>query len=355
MTVFILIAIIIAYFYLRKFSNTPKRSLINCGCVLLSLEAGLRHISVGPDTATYYYYFKEVANTPWASIFLGFKDLSNFRDPAFPLIEKIFYCIIPSWQMFLVAVAVLYFFSLGKALNRLISSSEGALLAFILYIALFHIIALSGLRQCIVTALSFLLIPWIVDRKWKYAIPVIILGSTIHISFLFVLLLMPFAYISHKLKRVCHFVALLLIPIIVIVARTIIFYMTSFLANDYYAGYANVERGGNPIMFVTFCSLISLYELFNYRYLNNKKGDNLLIPANILMTLSVPLIFLDGSMIRISQYFTLYMMVSLPMIFDKVSYRRNSYLSCILFFSYMICSSSMEYHFFWENVPLYYY
>ena len=69
------------------------------------------------------------------------------------------------------------------------------------------------------------------------------------------------------------------------------------------------------------------------------------------MTLAVPLISLDGTMIRIGQYFTLYLMVSLPLVFERVSYRKVGYFGCIAFLALKVFTSDSVYYFFWENVP----
>ena len=346
-----LILIFLYFIYARK-GLAYKRHFITWGCLLLGLEAGLRHISVGPDTPHYYEMFKYACNSSWTDVFSGFTvGASEFRDPAFVVLEKIFSQFIPSWQLFLVAVAFFYFYGLWKILTRYTESIEGALLAFILYLSLFNIIALSGLRQCITTGIAFYLIPLINDRKWKIVIPIILAGSTIHISLLFMLGFIPLMIMPNRIKKSFYLIAIILMPVIAISSRSIVSYMASFLANDYYASYANGDNDESPIVYVLLCAFISIYEYLNCRKLIESKRLSFLVPSNILMTLSVPLIFLDGTMIRIGQYFTLYMMVSLPYVFDHVSYRRIAYVVCTTFLIYRVLTSSNIYNFFWENVP----
>lgn len=296
--------------------------------------------------------FQQITNTSWTEILTVITTSgSDLRDPAYTLIEKAFSTLIPSWQLFLIAIASLYFFGLWRILNQYVKSLEGVLLAFVLYLALFHIVALSGLRQCITTGIAFLLIPLINDKKWKTAIPIIILGSTIHISLLFMLLLIPLISLPNNTKKVLYLISIVLIPAIAVSARSIVAYMASFLANDYYATYANAENEANPIIYVSLCSIISIYEYINYQKLIGNYKTSFIVPSNILMTLFVPLIFLDGTMIRIGQYFTLYLMVSLPLVFDQTIYRKIAYFTCILILALSIFTSRNEYHFFWENVP----
>lgn len=350
------ILFLVLYFICLHKRNRSKSTFITWCCIILGLESGLRHISVGPDTATYYFHFKDVCDFSWGDVLSNFLvESSEFRDPAYNLIQKIFISIIPSWQLFLVAVAFFYFYSLRQLLNRYIQSLNGALLALILYVALFNIIALSGIRQCITTGIAFLLIPLINDRRWKVTIPIILLGATIHISLLFILLLIPLIILNEKTKRILYLLAIVLIPAVAIGARSIVTFMVGFLSNEYYAGYADADKSGDPIVYVAICSFISIYEYFNYKKLTSNPKTLFLVPSNILMTFFVPLIFLDGTMIRIGQYFTLYIMLSLSYIFDKSKYGKIAYIISITALIFNIFTSNFQYYFFWENVAKFYY
>lgn len=351
-TSFILVILFCLYLFYSQLKKDNRYNYITWGCVLLGLEAGLRHIAVGPDTPTYYMLFQQACNSSWTEVFQEFTSgAEDFRDPAFAVIEKLFGTIMPSWQLFLIAVATFYFYGLWRVLTRYIETLEGALLAFVLYLSLFNIVALSGLRQCIATGIAFLVIPLINDRKWKIVIPTVVIGATIHISLLIILALIPLIILPDKIKKIFYFISIVLIPIVAVGARSIITYVVGFIANDYYSGYANAVQEDNPIVYVALCSIISIYEYCNYNKLTSLDKTSFIVPCNILMTLAVPLIFLDGSMIRIGQYFTLYMTISLPLIFDQSSYRKIAYFGCIAFLAFRILTSSVEYYFFWETVP----
>lgn len=351
-TSFILVILFCLYLFYSRLRKDNRYNYITWGCVILGLEAGLRHIAVGPDTPTYYMFFQQACNSTWTEVFQGFTSgAENFRDPAFAVIEKLFGTIMPSWQLFLIAVATFYFYGLWKVLTRYIETLEGALLAFVLYLSLFNIVALSGLRQCIATGIAFLVIPLINDRKWKIVIPTVVIGATIHISLLVILALIPLILLPDKIKKIFYFISIVLIPIVAVSARSIITYVVGFIANDYYSGYANAVQEDDPIVYVALCSIISIYEYCNYNKLTSLDKTSFIVPCNILMTLAVPLIFLDGTIIRIGQYFTLYMTISLPLIFDQSSYRKVAYFGCIAFLAFRILTSSGEYYFFWETAP----
>ena len=72
-----------------------------------------------------------------------------------------------------------------------------------------------------------------------------------------------------------------------------------------------------------------------------------------LLTLTVPLINLTGTMIRIGQYFTIYMMLLVPYAIDfiaKGKSRQLFYLSSIAALI-LLClkSGSFNYQFFWQE------
>lgn len=355
-SLYILITLLVLYFIYSRCGHNNTSGFAACGCVLLGLETGLRHLAVGPDTINYYYKYQKTCDMSWSDVLSKFTvSADEFRDPSYDLIVKAFSSICSSWQMFLCIVAIFYFFGFWRVLTKYVKTLEGMLLALVLYIALFNIVSLSGIRQCITTGIAFFLIPLINDKKWKIVIPIILIGATIHISLLFLLLLIPLSLLSDGFKKIVYLISLILIPIIAIGVREIVLYMSSFLANDYYASYADADKGANPIVYVVLCSLVSIFEYCNYRKLTEDLNMSFLVPSNILMTLSVPLIFLDGSMIRIGQYFTLYMTVSLPLIFDKTHMRKFLYITSIVFLSYQIISSGSKYYFFWETVLGFYY
>ena len=102
-----------------KKDRDARRKFIMFGCVLLALQSGLRHLSVGPDTYAYSLFFKEYVNADWNSVISAlFVDSSEFRDPGFGILVKAFGSIMPDWQCFLIATGVLFVFALVRLLYR---------------------------------------------------------------------------------------------------------------------------------------------------------------------------------------------------------------------------------------------
>ena len=73
-----------------------------------------------------------------------------------------------------------------------------------------------------------------------------------------------------------------------------------------------------------------------------------------MLTVTAPLISLNGTMIRVGQYFTLYMMLLVPRAIDLISkgnIRQMFYFGMIAVLIFMSLNSrDFEYYFFWQNV-----
>ena len=365
MNIKIIVWILILIYYInshsREYDKNSISRLVRFSIILLIIESGLRHISVGPDTTGYYGSFYSVMKMDWSSVLAGlFVDKTEFRDPGYNIVVKLFATIIPSWQIFILACAVLYYYSLGRLMSKYCNSCTSVFLGFTLILALFDIIALSGMRQMITMAISMLAIESIMDKKLLRSVFLVAIGSLIHISCIFVLLFIPFVYMREKLQHTIHLFSLFVFPLIGIFSRRIVGFLAGFSANDYYMGYAEKE---NSVVGYTFAAVVFLTSLFIFFrndsiYLRASDDDvkaKFLKPAAVLMTLSAPLILQDGSMIRICQYFSIYLVITIGNIVDNSRNRRAEYLIMFFFLLFYIFTSQADYHFFWQTVSGYTY
>lgn len=354
--IYIYILFLIAYFFLSH--NGDRKRNVNyfaqfC-CFILFLESGLRHANVGPDTSTYYLSFMELKTESWTNLFNRFYEayvLGEARDPSYALIVKLFTLISGNWQLFLILGSGIYFGALYKFITRYVDTFKGMLLAFTFCISLFHIIPLSGMRQQFTMAISMLLPPLIEDKKMVKFLIVVLIGSTIHTSLICVL---PLYFLYHYFTgnaKLFIIISFLCIPIIASSAKNILAVIVSLLANDYYTEYLNEGQSG-AFLYIIFFALIVLVTIIYYDKINFK-SQKLFCSALMMISLTVPLIVVDGAMIRIGQYFTIYSMLFLPYI---IQHSKNT----ILFYSaigallYLTLTTNYEYHFFWEDIAIIY-
>ena len=81
------------------------------------LLSGLRSTSIGADTGRYEIIFEQVKNIGWNQIFeiakYSWIANSDYKDPGFYLIQKIFQIFSTDYQVFLVVVAITFFVPLS--------------------------------------------------------------------------------------------------------------------------------------------------------------------------------------------------------------------------------------------------
>ena len=135
----------------------------------------------------------------------------------------------------------------------------------------------------------------------------------------------------------------------------VMLYLSSFLENSYYSTYGELEAQGGATLYIALMEMLSLfcYVAFFRADLKKNKRLSLMYIMLPLLTLTVPLINLTGTMIRIGQYFTIYMMLLVPYAIDfiaKGKSRQLFYLSSIAALI-LLClkSGSFNYQFFWQE------
>jgi transmembrane protein EpsG len=151
-------------------------------------------------------------------------------------------------------------------------------------------------------------------------------------------------------------VALISVPFIFVGAGSIVRFMASFLENEYYQGYAETMYGG-ATTYIVLMELLSLFCFIGIRkklILGNESISYLYINLPVL-TFLVPLINLNGSMIRMGQFFTVYLMLLFPYTIDFSVTKKDRplvYSISVTILIFYILQSSVEYEFFWNSVIL---
>ena len=338
---------------------TARKVYIISICTLLVLESSLRSLLVGPDTYSYYVEFEGVKNQHWGEIWHSFIDTYIYgegKDAGFHVLIKSFLFFSDSFNFFLFVIALIFFIPLGKILYSNTTNIWQLMFAFVLYIALFHIIALSGIRQQIATGGCFMAYQCLSNNKPIRAAILILVSITLHVSATIYLLMIGAYYVFLKqeihIEKQIHLASLLLIPVMLVSARGFVGWMASFLINDYYGGYAEKAIAGGAETFVLLMELLSLicFICINIEIIKNNKSCNLLYATLPMTTLFAPLVMLDGAMIRIVQYFSIYMLLLFPLSIELKfkRYTYSIYLIAIIILLVLSLRQPFNYTFFWE-------
>lgn len=328
---------------------------------LLILESSLRSVNVGPDTLSYYFAFIDITNTGWREIWSSFFDsyvLGSGKDPGFLVFMKTVQLFSKNFQFFLFVCALLFFVPLGMIFYRYSDRLIQLVFAFTFYLAIFHIVALSGIRQQIATGFAFIAFLSLGKKQYWKSIVFILIGSVIHISAV-LFLAVPFLHLfGGKVLKPLHLGTLILVPFVALTSNSIIFNLASFLPNDYYSGYGAENTVGGAITYIALMSLLSLfcYIAIRKKHLQEDTTVSFFYIMLPLLTLTAPLTSLSGAMIRVGQYFTVYMTLLVPFAIDRIAFGKNKDIIYIVAVITLIALSlrgeGFQYEFFWQASQL---
>lgn len=347
--------IIIFGFLCSNYGRKGKTVYVWSVIVMLLLESGLRSVLVGNDTIFYFNTFNDMKLTSWSDTMRMFRDSyvqGTARDPGYYFLVKVLQIFINDFTTFLLVIGTIYFIPLGYIINKYTTRVLECVFAFALYVALFRIIALSGVRQQIALGLSFIAFAQILRGKNILALLFISIGFFIHSSCALCLAWYGLKLMPNKWINKVAIVSMLFIPFIYSMSGAIMMWFASFIKNDYYEAYGEGNMAGGANTYFMLMELLAIGCFFCLRKVtNNNTIHNFItnLPMTILLT---PLIMLNGSMIRMGQYFTLYLMVILPMAVREQLPDKNmqniTFCSMIGILIFMALQSNIVYYFYWD-------
>lgn len=299
----------------KIFSN---KSAIYCAfaTTLWIILSGLRGLSVGADTLAYKIYdFDPLKNRSWNNVFKPFVDkyienVDGIKDPAYPVIVKIFQLFSDNYQLFLIFIAVVFFVPFGIFIYK---NSKNPHFSFLLFSCLFfEFFAITGHRQTIATTIvvfgGHLLIK---KKKWLAYIIIVLLASTIHMSAICVL---PFYWLSkikiNKFTLMCYWI----VTILSYAFRNQLLNLLKFIIdNEAYDHYVqtNSASAGTFVFLLIAVGLVCTFfykNILNYDTANGK----IIINAIMLAVVFTSLLLINESFMRIVQYYSIYLVLLLP-------------------------------------------
>ena len=229
------------WFLLSNYQKDKNRIFCFFASLNWILISGLRSLSVGDDTKAYKEQFTSIKFQTWDSLFEAFKQKyfhnGDGKDIGYGLLEKTFQLMSTNYQLWLFAIAALFFVAFGFFVYKY---SENPYLSYILFSTLFYsFFAITGLRQTIATAVVVLIgIELIKRKKFVPFFILIILMSTVHAS---VLCFLPFYWLSRiKINKVTITVYWLAI-IFSFVFNCLVYSGSRMIAGGWY--HHNIETG----------------------------------------------------------------------------------------------------------------
>lgn len=311
-----LVNIALIYFWgflLLYNKSTDQKKKIYCTIVAMQwiLISGLRHISVGSDTYAYYYAFERVKSTPWKTILLQNWDYLfhglEIKDPGYPLLEKIFQIFCGDYQVFLLFIAAVFTISMAVWIYK---NSAMPCLSFLIYSVLFYAFyAVTGHRQTLATALIvFVGYKYIKEKKLLKFLVIAFIAFMLHKSSL---VFIPYYFLAHK--RITK-------PYVVTISGVIA--LIALLGKQFYGpialymGFSEEQVDyavGGAESYALILTLVCFVVLAVFPFIRKRRKDaNLLCNITFLTLMSSLLIFQNQGFMRIQQYYSLFIMITIP-------------------------------------------
>ena len=344
--------------------DVPKnrRNYIIIVTLLLMLECAFRGLSVGSDTSNYYNMFFHTSKMSWSEIWDSFVGRyiygTDENDVGYTVMVKLISLITSSWSAFVFIAQLTFFVPLGVLLYRHANRMIELVFAFILYVSLFHIIALSGGRQLYAMGLCIAALLLYERDKMKYAVGCMLIAITIHMSALLFFIPYLLNRFNGGFVKKFHLVSFGLVPFILLETNSIIIFMGNMVGSEKYAAYGMREVAGGTWTFISLLLFISMFCYLSIpkHILDDRQDVKQLYVMAPLFTIFGPLIHSNGTMIRISMYFHIFLLLLIPMAINY-GYKKNAnmyYLMIAVLLFLSLRGGGFEYKFIWDDhIPAY--
>ena len=355
-----LVCLIVCIFFEKQGDNKQNRHRYVTAIIwILIFQSALRNLGVGADTYSYYRDFIFTRDhRSWHEIWRNFYDvyiLGEGKDAGYWLFMKAFSCVCPYFILYLFFVAILFFYPLCRLVERYLYTMKQLFMFFCIYQVMFYsFFSITGIRQTIATVATFYGVKFIEERKLFKFITVIVLASFIHKS---VLLFLPFYFIARlPMSRTVLLGTICALPFIFGLARPIATILATYSGTDAYMMYAEseMETGGAAsfLLFILSAGFLTL--------LARRKGPasfpNMLTYAMALAIFFTPMMWVDTSLMRVIQYYSIFCLVTIPLAIDNLGIKKMEqnllYWSFIIILVYVTIRHNYDYAFFWQDMNI---
>lgn len=329
--------------------------------LILILQSGLRNVAVGVDTYGYYLKFIDAKHDyTYEQIFQNFnKYLTNTsdKDYGYIFLEKFFSDLLNgNFQIFLILIACLFFFSLRKFILNNTRKLSDIILAYVIFSTLyFSFYSITGIRQTIAMSIVMFSIPFIKTKKFLPFLSIVLIALTIHKSSIIFICF----YFLNRFKNVSKYIflfVLLMFPLIMSFKGNFLVILQSFVGYEVYQDF----EGAGTFTFTFLFLLVSIFAYFKKNYLikNNDNADNF-FGSLALCLVFLPLSWINPNLIRILMYFSIYLLVIIPELINslsiisiKITRDLKVVVVILLILMYMKSNSDFQYRFFWDDMKI---
>ena len=287
--------------------------------ILLSGLRDLNHLPDDNDTPNYQHRYDEVAKASWSELLGGSSLYSSEygeRDSGYPIFMKLTQVFVNDFTFFMFLTASIFIISLGCLINKYVRSPLGVLLSFLIYFALFTNIVNSFMRQAITLSIVLFALRFVLNRDWKRYFGLVLIAFTFHTS---AIVAVPFYFLPRfSINRKWLLLAIILFPVMAYCVRSI---MSLFLSGSVYDVYSEADTE-NPMNYILLVLVVSLFVYFYFDRITEIKDHELLICGALGSMLLLPVAFLGNTILRVSYYYVLFIIVLIPVLIDRIKMHR---------------------------------
>ncbi|WP_047794887.1 EpsG family protein [Exiguobacterium sp. JLM-2] len=307
--------------------------------------SGFRDVTVGADTAQYKALFLQSQTLPLGAFTDRFFEIvfTESEDPGFYLFQRLIQYVITDYQVYLVLIAMIFMIPLGYFIYKY--SSE-PLISFLLFSVLFYeFFAVTGLRQTVATALVVLVgYHFVRARKLGWFLLLVCIAMTIHKSSL---IFVPFYFLANKQLTKAYLMTMFGVIVGLFVFRNPFFDLLVQVSG--YDTYSAMDGAGAVNFSLMLLSVLFVALWRKEQILANNPSAIHFFNALLLAACLLPLTFLNPSMMRLVQYFSLFLLLMIPEIVGTFERRERLvvYYSAVMLLGLLFIREAPVYSFFW--------
>ena len=349
--VFMYITMLMVNFISNYIAGNNKRIFQAVSCFLvLWLIQGLRHESIGVDTAYEYRPYFESIITDWSDIF-DFSDSYHNFEIGYIIYNKIFkFLISDNTQLFVLFSSLL---SIGPIAYVIYKYSVNIVLSFWIFSSIqMYYFGFSGIRQAITIGICCLAYHFIVQKRILSFSALVLFASTFHTT---AIIFLPAYFVYHKINFTPKLVLCSLVGIVLAIfsLRTFALQVVTFLfGGEKYISALSSDVAPSYNLILLFVSIL----LFTYISANKDLGK---MRPFVLITIAFQVLGLISThATRIGYYYYVFFSLVIPLVIETCSINMkiniikfSLYLFFCAFFFYTNGNGYLgviPYKFFWE-------
>ena len=348
MTIYLVnMALLVGWGLLLIRHEIPRRRawFVSFATIQWIVLSGFRDVTVGADTAQYKALFLQSQTLPLGAFTDRFFEIvfTESEDPGFYLFQRLIQYVITDYQVYLVLIAMIFMIPLGYFIYKY--SSE-PLISFLLFSVLFYeFFAVTGLRQTVATALVVLVgYHFVRARKLGWFLLLVCIAMTIHKSSL---IFVPFYFLANKQLTKAYLMTMFGVVIGLFAFRNSFFDLLVQVSG--YETYSAMEGAGAVNFSLMLLSVLFVALWRKDQILANNPSAIHFFNALLLAACLLPLTFLNPSMMRLVQYFSLFLLLMIPEIVGTFERRERLvvYYSAVMLLGRLFIREAPVYSFFW--------